>query len=98
MEKFCVAAGLPLLVSAGLVQLAALTLGDDTDLVHLAVAQGRRVVLLLRHNRLGACVPFQHPDWAIVPEGPDCNIREITVERGIRPPKHPYPRSINVIA
>jgi ADP-heptose:LPS heptosyltransferase len=97
-EKFCVAAGLPLLVSAGLVQLAALTLGDDTDLVHLAVAQGRRVVLLLRHNRLGACVPFQHPDWAIVPEGPDCNIREITVERGIRPPKHPYPRSINVIA
>ena len=31
-EKFCVAAGLPLLVSAGLVQLAALTLGGDTGL------------------------------------------------------------------
>jgi ADP-heptose:LPS heptosyltransferase len=63
------------------VQLAALTLGGDTGLVHLAVAQGRRVVLLLRHHRSGACVPFQHPDWAIVPEDPACNIREITVER-----------------
>jgi len=80
-ENFCVAAGLPLLVSAGLAQLASLTLGGDTGLGHLAVAQGRRVVLLLRHNRPGACVPFQHPDWAIVPEGPGCNIAEITIER-----------------
>ena len=80
-EKFCVAASLPLLVSAGLVQLAALTLGGDTGLGHLAVAQGRRVVLLMRHNRPGACVPFQHPDWAIVPEQPGCNIRNITVDR-----------------
>jgi 3-deoxy-D-manno-octulosonic-acid transferase/heptosyltransferase-1 len=66
-EKFCVAAGTPLLVSAGLVQLAALTLGGDTGLGHLAVAQGRRVVMLMMHNRPGACVPFQHPDWALVP-------------------------------
>lgn len=80
-EKFCVAAGPPLLVSAGLAQLAALTLGGDTGLGHLAVAQGRRVVMLMRHDRPGACVPFQHPDWAIVPEGPGCNIQEISVER-----------------
>ncbi len=79
-EQFCVAAGLPLLVSAGLTQLAALTLGGDTGLGHLAVAQGRRVVLLMMHNQPGACVPFQHPDWAIVPERRGF-IREISVDR-----------------
>ena len=79
-EKFCVAAGLPLLVAAGLSQLAALTLGGDTGLGHLAVAQGRRVVLLMMHNQPGACVPFQHPDWVIVPERPGY-IREISVDK-----------------
>jgi ADP-heptose:LPS heptosyltransferase len=78
-ERFCVATGLPLLVSAGLVQLAALLLGGDTGLGHLAVAQGRRVVLLMMHQEPGACVPFQHPEWALVPEPPG-RIRAITVE------------------
>jgi ADP-heptose:LPS heptosyltransferase len=77
--KFCVATGLPLLVSAGLAQLATLTLGGDTGLGHLAVAQGRRVVMLMMHKNPGACVPFQHPDWAIVPERSQ-NIRDITVQ------------------
>ena len=77
-ENFCVAAGPPLLVSAGLVQLAALTLGGDTGLGHLAVAQGRRVVMLMMHNRPGACVPFRHPDWALAPARPG-RIGEITV-------------------
>jgi ADP-heptose:LPS heptosyltransferase len=67
-EKFCVATGLPLLVSAGLVQLATLTLGCNTGLIHLAVAQGRRVVMLMTHKKPSACFPYQHPDWAIAPE------------------------------
>ena len=62
------ATGLPLLVSAGLVQLSALMLGGDTGLGHLAVAQGRRVMMLMMHNNPGACVPFRHPDWAVAPE------------------------------
>lgn len=78
-DKFCVATGLPLLVSAGLVQLATLTLGGDTGLGHLAVAQGRRVVMLMMHKMPGACVPFQHPDWAVAPEHVG-RIHEITVE------------------
>jgi ADP-heptose:LPS heptosyltransferase len=78
-EKFCVATGLPLLVSAGLVQLAALMLGGDTGLGHLAVAQGRRVIMVMRHSRPGACVPFRHPDWAVVPDQ-SCHIQEITIE------------------
>ena len=79
-ETFCVAAGPPLLVSAGLVQLAALTLGGDTGLGHLAVAQGCRVVMLMMHNQPGACVPFQHPDWALTPRRPG-HLQELTVEQ-----------------
>ena len=78
-EKFCVATGLPLLGSAGLVQLATLTLGGDSGLGHIAVAQGRRVVMLMMHKRPGACVPFGHSDWAIVPAN-STRIREIAVE------------------
>jgi len=78
-EKFCVATELPLLVSAGLVQLATLMLGGDTGLGHLAVAQGRRVVMLMMHKNPGACVPYQHLDWAVTPEKPG-RIREITVD------------------
>jgi ADP-heptose:LPS heptosyltransferase len=67
-EGFCVATNLPLLVSAGLTQLAALTLCGDSGLGHMAVALGRRVVMLMMHKNPGACVPFQHPDWAVIPE------------------------------
>ena len=78
-ENFCVAASQPLLVSAGLAQLATLTLGGDSGLGHLAVAQGKRVVMLMMHKNPGACVPFGHPDWAVVPPKPG-RIREITLE------------------
>jgi ADP-heptose:LPS heptosyltransferase len=77
-EKFCVAAGIPLLVSAGLVQLATLLLGGDSGLGHLAVAQGKPVVMLMMHKNPGACVPFQHPAWAITPKN-EGRIGEITV-------------------
>lgn len=78
-EKFCVATSLPLLVSAGITRLATLTLGGDTGLGHLAVAQGRRVMMLMMHTRPGACVPYQHADWAVVPEK-STRIGEISVE------------------
>ena len=78
-EKFCVSTRLPLLVSAGLVQLATLTLGCDTGLGHLAVAQGRRVVMLMTHKRPGVCVPYQHPDWAIAPTT-SIRIEDISLE------------------
>jgi ADP-heptose:LPS heptosyltransferase len=78
-DGFCVAAGLPLLVSAGLAQLASLTLGGDTGLGHLAVAQNKRVLMLLMNQKPGACVPFQHPAWAITPDQSD-KISEITVD------------------
>lgn len=62
---FAVSAGAPPLVSAGLVRLSALVLGGDTGLLHLAVAMGKRVIMIMRSVQPGACIPFQ--DWTIVP-------------------------------
>jgi ADP-heptose:LPS heptosyltransferase len=64
---FAVAAGAPLLVSAGLGSLATVVLGGDTGLLHLAVAMGKRVVMVMGSTSPGSCHPFGHPDWAVVP-------------------------------
>jgi ADP-heptose:LPS heptosyltransferase len=61
---FTVAAGTPLLVSAGLINHSALVLGGDTGLLHLAVAMKRPVRMLMASI---SNYPFQHPDWAIRP-------------------------------
>ena len=62
---FAISAGVPLLVTGGLMKLSALVVGGDTGLLHLAVAMGRRVVMIMRSN-CGQTFPFQHPDWAVV--------------------------------
>jgi len=62
---FVVASDNPLLVSGGLTKLSTLVVGADTGLLHLAVALGRRVVMLMRSNAPGTSHPFQHPDWAL---------------------------------
>lgn len=64
---FAVAAGTPVLVSAGLAQRSAFVLGGDTGLLHAAVAMGKRVVMMMPALHAGACCPFGHRDWAIVP-------------------------------
>ena len=64
---FPVSAGVPLLVSAGLAKLCALTLAGDTGLLHLAAAMGKRVVAIIPSTAPGNKYPFQHPDWAITP-------------------------------
>jgi ADP-heptose:LPS heptosyltransferase len=66
-EGFPVSAGVPLLVTGGLMQLAALTIGGDTGALHLAVAEGRRVLMVLHRLHPGSPMPFQHPDWIIAP-------------------------------
>lgn len=64
---FAVSAGASLLVSAGLVKLSALTVGGDTGLLHLGVAMGKRVVMLMKSNAPGASHPFRHPGWTVLP-------------------------------
>ena len=69
-EGFVVSAGVPLLVTAGLMQLSTLVLGGDTGALHLAVAQGKRVLMLMHHVTPGSPVPFQHSDWVIAAPEP----------------------------
>ncbi len=64
---FTVSAGAPLLVTAGLMKLSTLVAGGDTGLLHLAVAMGRRAVMLMASAAPGKSHPFQHADWAITP-------------------------------
>ena len=64
---FPVSAGVPLLVSAGLAKLCALTLAADTGLLHLATALGKRVAAIIPATTPGNKYPFQHPEWAITP-------------------------------
>jgi ADP-heptose:LPS heptosyltransferase len=64
-RQFCVAAGVPLLTSAGLAQLSSLVLGGDTGLVHLAVAQGKRVIMLMHRVTPDSPTPFQKPEWSV---------------------------------
>ena len=64
---FPVSAGVPLLVSAGLAKLCALTISGDTGLLHLAAAMGQRVAVIIPSTAPGNKYPFQHPEWAITP-------------------------------
>jgi len=80
VEGFPISAGAPLLVTGGLIKLSTLVVGGDTGLLHLAVAMGKRVVMLMRSNRLGqtTTTPFQHPDWTVV-ASPDCLISSLEI-------------------
>lgn len=64
---FPISAGVPLLVTGGLMKLSALVVGGDTGALHLAVALGKRVLMLLHRRHPGSPVPFQHPDWILSP-------------------------------
>ena len=74
---FAVAAGAPLLVSAGLAGLSSLVVGADTGLLHLAVALGRRVIMLMQSVAPGQTYPFQHLNRAIAP--PSGIVSEISI-------------------
>ena len=78
---FLIAAGQPLLVTGGLMKLSKLIIGGDTGVVHLAVAMGNRVIMLMHRMDPGAPAPFGHDDWAVRPLQRGQGIHEITVDR-----------------
>jgi ADP-heptose:LPS heptosyltransferase len=78
---FSVAAGQPLLVTGGLMKLSRLIIGGDTGVVHLAVAMGNRVIMLMHRMDPGAPSPFSHDEWAIRPLPRGQGVEEITVDR-----------------
>jgi len=71
LENFPIFAGLPLLVAGGLMQLSTLVFGGDTGMLHLAVAQGKRALMLVHNLSPGRPIPYQHADWVIA--GPKLN-------------------------
>jgi ADP-heptose:LPS heptosyltransferase len=73
----CVAAGNPLLVSAGLVRLSTVTIGGVTGLLHLAVAMQKRVVMLVGPASEPG-FPYQHRDWGLTPETGE-NVADIQI-------------------
>jgi len=64
---FVVAAGVPLLTSAGLVQLSTVVLGGVTGLLHLAVAQKKRIVMLVGFAATEPAFPYECKAWAVTP-------------------------------
>ena len=64
---FVVAAGVPLLTSAGLVQLSTVVLGGVTGLLHLAVAQKKRIVMLVGFAATEPAFPYERMAWAVTP-------------------------------
>lgn len=75
---FPVSAGVPLLVTAGLLARSNLVLGGDTGVVHLGVALGKRVVMIMSGTWPGSSPPFQHEDWAVTPTSGQ-NLERITL-------------------
>ena len=66
-EGFIVAAGVPRLTDVGLMKLSTLVIGGDTGFLHLAVALGKRVLMLIGRIGPGAAIPFGHADWVVAP-------------------------------
>ena len=64
---FPVSAGVPQLVTAGLMKRSTLVAGGDTGLLHLAVALGKRVLMIMGSNAPGRTHPFGHPEWTVTP-------------------------------
>lgn len=65
---FSIAAGAPLLVSAGLAKLCTVAVGGDTGLLHMAVAMNKRVVMIQGpHRHPEKFYPFRFPQWKLMP-------------------------------
>ncbi len=76
---FAVSAGVPLLTTAGLMNECALVVGGDTGLLHLAVALGRRALMLIHSISPGSSFPYRRREWALTPP-PGQLVPSISVE------------------
>ncbi|HEX9046283.1 MAG TPA: glycosyltransferase family 9 protein [Verrucomicrobiae bacterium] len=78
-NEFAIVAGAPLLVTGGLMQLSTLVLGGDTGMLHLAIAQGKRALMLVHNLLPGRPILYQRPEWVM--SAPRLNhLETITVE------------------
>jgi ADP-heptose:LPS heptosyltransferase len=52
-----------------LIKVSTVVVGGDTGFLHLAVAMGKRVVMLMNSVGPGSAVPLGRPEWVITPHG-----------------------------
>ncbi|MDZ8120168.1 glycosyltransferase family 9 protein [Pontiella agarivorans] len=69
----------PLLVSAGLMHLSSLIIGGDTGMIHLAMAQNKRVLMLINGCSPGQANLYQHNEWVIQANDPE-SFKQLPVE------------------
>ncbi len=67
-EGFILAAGVSRWADIGLMQMSSLVVGGDTGFLHLAVAMGRRVLMLQQSVLYGSPHPLGHPEWSVTPD------------------------------
>jgi ADP-heptose:LPS heptosyltransferase len=63
--RFSVAAGEDILTSLGLAMLSSLIVGGDTGLLHLAVAAGSKVLMIMIVTSPEVFGPYRHLEWAV---------------------------------
>jgi ADP-heptose:LPS heptosyltransferase len=69
-EGFAAFTGYPLSTVAWLLEPASLVVGGDTGLMHLALAMGKRLCMLVRPLGWNG-TPYGHPEWVIAPDADD---------------------------
>jgi ADP-heptose:LPS heptosyltransferase len=81
---FPVTAGLPLAATAWALDLATIIVGGDTGLLHLGVAMGKRVAMLMAPYGPESTIPYGHADWVICPKsGSVADLQTEAVSKGI---------------
>ena len=71
-------------------KLSTLIVGGDTGFLHLAVALGKRVLMLMQYVGPGSAAPYGHTDWALVPRG-DLPLSSISPEEVIQASAEAFP-------
>jgi len=62
------AGGAGLLTTGALMRLSTLIIGGDTGMLHLGVALGKKVLMLIGPGKFPNFHPYGHPDWAVTPK------------------------------
>ena len=77
-NEFAISAGVSLLTSAALANLAEMVVGGDTGLLQISVALQRPVLMLVNSPNV-MTVPYGHPEWSLAPQ-PGHGIDSIPVD------------------
>ncbi|MDB6124490.1 MAG: hypothetical protein JWQ71_3483 [Pedosphaera sp.] len=76
---FPICIGAPLSTVTWLINQSTIVVGGDTGLLHLAVALGKRVLMLMARAGTRTPVPYEHPEWVIWPPETN-NLPNIKIE------------------